>query len=273
MLGAMLIQFAATLAVPAFHAIGPAATSAWRFFLGAVVLLALVRPKVRAWTRRQWLAAATLGIATAAMNQSFYQAIARIHLGAAVAIEYLGPFVVAVLIRPTWRHTAFVLLAAAGVLALTRPGSGITWMGALFAVGAGVGWASYTLASHRVGGVTQGFEGLAVAMTIAAVVTWGFAASSLRHVATTPSLAGRLATMAILAIVLGFGAELQALRRLRPATVGVLLALNPAVALLMGAWVLHQSIAGWDVLGVVLVVAAGVAVTRSAAESPAIAAG
>ena len=101
------------------------------------------------------------GVATAVMNQSFFQAIDRIHLGSAVAIEFLGPFLLAALGRRTWRHFGFVLVAAAGVVALTRPGSGITWQGALFAAVAGAGWAAYTYSSHRVGGVTEGFEGLA----------------------------------------------------------------------------------------------------------------
>ena len=110
-------------------------------------------------------------------------------------------------------------------------------------------------------------------MAIAAAVTVGFAVPSVGTVGSTPTLAGRLLIMAVLAIVLGFGAELQALRRLKPSTVGVLLALNPAVALLVGAAVLHQAIAWWDLVGVVLVVTAGVAVTHSVLESPPIAAG
>jgi inner membrane transporter RhtA len=264
LLGAFFVQFAATLAIAAFHDIGPAATSAWRFFFGAVVLIVVVRPRVRSWTRRQWVAAATLGVATAFMNQCFYQSIARIHLGSAVAIEYLGPFLVAAFGRPSWRRGLYVAAAALGVVALTRPGSGITVDGALFAAGAGCGWAAYTLAQHRVGGATEGFEGLAVAMAIAAVVTFAVAAPTTLVVWTTPHLLVRLVTMATLAIVLGFGVELQALRRLRPSEVGVLLALNPAVAFLVGWIFLHQAVSLWDLVGVLLVVGAGMAVTRSA---------
>ncbi len=266
LLGAFLVQYSATLAVKTFPRIGPAATSGWRFFFGAVILMILVRPRVRGWRAREWTAAATLGVATALMNQSFYQAIARIHLGTAVAIEYLGPFLVAALGKRSWRHGVFVLVAGVGVIALTRPGSGITVAGALFAAGAGCGWAAYTLASHRVGGATEGFEGLAVAMSISAVVTFGFAASSLARVWTTPSIILTLVVMAAMAIVLGFGAELQALRRLPPSVVGVLLALNPAVAFLVGWVFLHQRVSGWDVVGLVLVIGAGMAVTHDARD-------
>ena len=94
---AAAIQWSAAIVRPAFAAVGPAAASSWRFGFGAVVLLALTRPKVHRWNRRQWLGAITLGVTTAVMNQSFYQAIARIPLGTATAIEYMGPFLVAAL--------------------------------------------------------------------------------------------------------------------------------------------------------------------------------
>jgi inner membrane transporter RhtA len=113
------------------------------------------------------------------MNQSFYQAINRIHLGTAVAIEYLGPFLVAALGKRSWRHGLFVVIAALGVLCLARPGGGLTALGVVFACGAGCGWAAYTIASHRLGGATEGFEGLAVAMAIAALCTLPFVGTSL----------------------------------------------------------------------------------------------
>ena len=273
LLGALLVQVAAALAVPAFGAIGASATSGWRFLFGALVLLVLVRPKIRSWTKEQWIGAASLGVASAFMNLSFYQAIARVHLGTAVAIEYLGPFLVAALGRRTWRHFGFVVLAALGVIAIARPGSGLTLAGALFAGGAGVGWALYTLASHRVGGVTEGFEGLAVAMAIATLCTLPFTVSSTAHVFSMPNLLGRLALMAVLATVLGFGAELQALRRLPPTVVGVLLAFDPAVAFLVGLAFLHQRIHLLDLVGMVLVVTAGIMVTRDVPESVAVVAG
>ena len=86
LLGATLIQWTAALVIRVFPVIGPSATSAWRFLLGAIVLLALTRPHVRHWTKRQWLA---------------------------------------VLGKRTPRHLALVALAGVGVVALTRPGNGL----------------------------------------------------------------------------------------------------------------------------------------------------
>ncbi len=68
--------------------------------------------------------ALAFGTAVAFMNVSFYEAIARIPLGSAVVIEFLGPLLVAALGRRTWQHFGFVLLAALGVVALSHPGVG-----------------------------------------------------------------------------------------------------------------------------------------------------
>jgi inner membrane transporter RhtA len=265
-LGAFFVQWSATLAVPAISTVGGLAVSGWRFAFGAMVLLVLVRPKVRHWRSEQWRGAAALGVTTALMNLCFYQAIGRIHLGTAVAIEYMGPFVVAVAGQRSWRHVGFGVMALLGVLALARPGSGLTLAGGLFAAGAGAGWAAYTFASHRVGKVTQGFEGLAMAMVVSSVITVGFVIPSAHVVFSTPHLVARLFTMSIMAVVLGFACELQALRRLPPSDVAVLLALNPAVAFFVGWLFLDQSVHPLDVVGIVLVSVAGAFVTRDAAE-------
>lgn len=265
--GAIFIQWSAAVISPVFHAIGPSAASAWRFVFGALVLLALARPRVGEWTRRQWGGVVVLGVATAFMNVCFYQAIARIPLGTAVAIEYLGPFLVAALGKRTLRHFSFLVLGGLGVLFLTRPGGGITLVGALFAGGSGVGWAIYALASHRVGGVTRGFSGLAVAMSISGLVTLPFALGSASRLVASPAMLGRVVAVAVMAIVIGFGAEMQALRRVKPSIVSVLLALDPAVAFAVGWALMGQHLTTFDTVGLICVVVAGIGVTTDVVDS------
>jgi inner membrane transporter RhtA len=263
--GAVIIQWSAAVIRPVFSSIGPSAASGWRFLTGAIVLLALTRPRVRGWGRDQWVGALVMGVTVAFMNGCFYQAIARIPLGDAVAIEYLGPLLVAALGRRTWRHGALALLAALGVVALARPGGGITLVGALFAAGAGLGWAGYAFASARVGKVTTGFGGLAVAMATSAAVTLPFTIGRAHVVLANGDLLGRAALVGVMAIVVGFGLELLALRRLSPSVVGVLLALDPAAAFLIGWLLLAQPVTGVDALGLAAVMVAGAGVTWDAA--------
>jgi inner membrane transporter RhtA len=261
LLGAVLIQWTAAIVTRSFPVIGPSASSAWRFLLGALVLLALTRPNVRHWTRRQWMGALALGATIAVMNMCFYQAISRIPLGSAVAIEYLGPFCVAAFGKRTPRHLALVALAGLGVIALTRPGNGLNTAGVIFAAGAALGWAAYIFASRRVGGTTSGFGGLAVSVSIAAILTLPFSIGSSARLFGDPDLVLRLLIVAIMAVVLGFGAELQGLRRLKPSLAGVLLAGDPAVAFIIGWFLLHQAVRLWDFVGLACVVLAGVGVT------------
>jgi inner membrane transporter RhtA len=246
LLACTAVQWSAALARPAFAALGPSAASSWRFLFGAVVLLALARPKLSTFSRRQWLGAIALGATSALMNQFFFQAINRIPLGSTTAIEYLGPFLVAALAKRSLRHLSFVALAGLGVLALTRPGGGITVVGAMFAILAGASWAAYSFASHRVGGHSTGFDGLAVAMGIAALLTLPFGVGATHVVVTHPFLLGRLVIVGVMATVVGYGLEMQALRHLKPSIVSVLWALEPAVAFLLGGMLLHEHVTSWD---------------------------
>lgn len=264
-LGAVAVQWSAALVAPVFHAIGPAATSSWRFLIGALILLVATRPNVRGWSRRQWFAVIGLGLSTAFMNQTFFQAIDRINLGTAVAIEYMGPFLVAALGKRSWRHFAWVLVALGGVLLLAHPSGAMNWTGLFFAVCAAAGWASYAFASHYAGDATSGFGGLAVAMVIGAVVTFPLFPGSVSAMVDA-GLIPRMVMASVLAVVIGFGAEMQALRGLPPSIVSVLLAGNPAVAFAVGYIVLHQPVTASDVLGTLFVATAGIAVTREASR-------
>lgn len=265
-LGAVAVQWSAALVAPVFDAIGPAATSSWRFLIGALILLLATRPNVRGWTRRQWMAVLALGLSTAFMNQTFFQAIDRINLGTAVAIEYMGPFLVAALGKRSWRHFAWVVLALAGVLLLAHPSGAINWTGLFFAGCAAAGWAAYAYASHFAGDATSGFGGLAVAMAVGAVVTFPLFPGSVSTLAQS-GLIPRMVIASLLAVVIGFGAEMQALRGLPPSIVSVLLAGNPAVAFAVGYIVLSQPVTLADVFGTFCVAVAGIAVTREASKS------
>ena len=261
LLGAFSIQWSAALIQPAFVRLGPVATSGWRFLLGAVILLLITRPNLRQWRREQWRAAVILGVTVAFMNVSFYQAIARIPLGSAVTIEFLGPLCVAVFGRRSLRHFCFAFLAALGVVLLSHPGGGVTLVGAIFGLMSGLGWGGYVFAAARVGGATTGFGGLAVSMTISALVTLPWTLTKVADVAQHPALSGRLLLVAAMSIVLGFGAELQALRRLSPSAAGVLMSFDPAIAFVIGALVLNERATVWVLLGLSCVVLAGAGVT------------
>ncbi|MFM7127696.1 MAG: EamA family transporter, partial [Actinomycetota bacterium] len=80
----------AVVAVELFDEIDPAAVAWLRVIWASVALMIVAGLRLKqAYTRRDVLAMAVFGIATAAMNLFFYLAIDRLPLGKGVAIEFI----------------------------------------------------------------------------------------------------------------------------------------------------------------------------------------
>jgi inner membrane transporter RhtA len=268
------LQFGAAIATQLFDEVGSAGASALRLGLAAVVLLLWARPDVRSWSSDHRRSVLLLGLSMAAMNYAFYEAVSRIPLGAAITIEFLGPLGLAVALTRRWRELVFVALALAGVaiLGLGQQGSvegALDPVGVVAALVAALFWACYILAGSRLATTQPGLDGLAAACTVAAVVVVPIGvASSGRDL-----LDGRVLVlglgMALLASVVPYSFELRALERMAKRTFSILVALEPAIGALVGAVLLDQHLGPISVLGVGLVVAAGIGATATAPEDQA----
>jgi len=86
----------------------------------------------------------------------------------------------------------------------------------------------------------------------------------------TPELLLAGLGLALLVPVVPFALEMMALRRLTAGAFGTLMALEPALALVIGFVALHQVPNLIAVLGVGLVVAAGVGAERAGGRTPAV---
>jgi inner membrane transporter RhtA len=267
--GATSIQFGAALAATLFDDVGAAGTSLMRLGFAAIVLLALWRPRPRAYSRAELRLAAAFGLALGVMNLSFYLALDRIPLGIAVTIEFAGPLGVAVALSRRRLDLVWALLAAAGIVLLARPGGGgVDALGLLFVLIAAAAWAVYILLNQRAGRVFSGGYGLALASVVAALVPLGpglvDGGESLLH----PGLLAVGAVVALMSSVIPYSLEMEALRRIPANVFGVLMSLEPAIAALAGFLVLGQDLGGRELLAMALVVAASVGVTRAASGPP-----
>ncbi|WP_243742095.1 EamA family transporter [Actinomycetospora succinea] len=270
-LGAMLcVQLGLALSTGLFDAVGPAGTACLRLLFAGALLLVLVRPRPSAFTRASLAACVALGTVTAGLTILFTEAIARIPLGTASALEFLGPLGVA-LVRGRGRARGWALLAAVGVVLLTHPWqAGLDPAGVGFALAAAACWAGYILLTQRVGDHVTGLTGLAVSMPVAGLVAALVAGPGLLADLGTGALdVTVLATalaIALLMPVVPFSLELLALRRLTTAAFGTLMCLEPAIALAIGALLLGQTPTLEAALGLAAVVAAGIGAERSGAR-------
>jgi inner membrane transporter RhtA len=262
------LQVGAASAAQLFPAMGSAGATLLRLLVAALVLLAATRPRAGRWDRRQWTAVIAFGLCLAAMNASFYAAIARIPLGAAVTIEFLGPLALAAVLSRRVRDLTWVVLAAAGVallgLAADGGGGGLDRVGVAWALLAGLFWAGYILTSARVGTAVPGHGGLAVALAVGALALLPVGAAGAATAAGRPDLLLLAAVTGLLASVVPYVLELSALRRLSTGVFGVLLSLEPAVAALAGWALLAQPLGTQQAVAVGVVVLASIGSTLSA---------
>jgi inner membrane transporter RhtA len=255
------VQVGAAVAIRLFPTVGAGGAVFLRLALSAVLLLALTRPRLRAVPRRNLLLVIAFGLLLALMNGMFYQAIARIPLGVAVTIEFLGPLGVAIAGSRRLIDLLWVALAALGVGLLAGGGGNLDIVGVVLAALAGVCWAGYILLSQRVGRAFDGLTGLAIALGVAglALAPYGIAAGGANLL--QPSVLAKGAVVALLSSAVPYSLELAALRRLRASVFGVLMSLEPAMGAISGLLFLSQRLALREWLAVVAVMVASVGAT------------
>ncbi|WP_115728004.1 EamA family transporter [Actinomyces culturomici] len=253
-----LIQYVgAAVAIGIFSLVEPASVAWWRVLVGALVLLAWRRPWRHRWTARELGAAAVFGAFIILMNATFYEAISRLPLGAAVSLEFLGPVLVAVLRGRGWAPRVAAVLAFAGVASISGLGIdlsdpevrvGVVWI--LAAAGA---WAGYIIVGQSIASKRSGVTNLSVALAFAALLS----APLLAHGGIAPihswGLVGALVAVGVLSTAIPFSIEAVAMSRLSAATYALFAALMPATSAVVGAVLLRQIPTFGELAGLVLI--------------------
>ncbi|MFP7833730.1 EamA family transporter [Marisediminicola sp. LYQ134] len=263
------VQLGSALSVGVIDAVGPAGTAWLRLSIGALVFIAIVRPSFASLRRRDMPAILALGVTTGLVTIAFLSAIDRIPLGTAVAIEFLGPLAVAAIRAQSKVALVFPAVALAGVVLVTEPWHGrVDLLGVGFAALAALGWAGYILLTQRVGDSFTGISALALTVPVAAATAGILGVpQSIGHITVEVLLAA--AGLALLLPVIPFALEMIALRRMTATAFGTLMALEPAVGVLLGFLILQQTLTITQGLGIALVVAAGAAAQRTGRREPA----
>jgi inner membrane transporter RhtA len=264
------VQLGSALSVHLISTVGPAGTAWLRLTAGALIFVVIARPPLRTLRWRDAPILLTLGVTTGLQTMAFLAAIARIPLGTSVAIEFLGPMTVAAVHSHSRSALLWVGAAGFGVVLVTEPWRGdINLVGVGYAGLAAVGWAVYIVLTQRLGSRFSGLSGLALTIPVAACTA---------AIIGIPQAAGHLTVavvatgigLAILLPVVPYSFELLALRRMTPTAFGTLMALEPAIGVVLGILVLDQSVSGIQVIGILLVVVAGAAAQGGGSRRPSV---
>ncbi|WP_184079964.1 EamA family transporter [Nocardiopsis mwathae] len=263
LVGILSVQAGAGLAKNLFAVLPPSSVVWLRLLTSAILLAVLARPVLRGRTRADWLVVVGFGVALAGMNWAIYQAIARIPLGIAVTIEFLGPLTLAIIGSRRAVDLVWVALAGTGVLLLGRGEGDIDLAGVGFALLAAAAWACYILLSAATGRRFSGTSGLAVASLVGVVLLAPAAVTEGGTALLDPRLLLFGLAVGVLSSVVPYSLEMHALRRMPPRVFGILMSLQPAAAALIGLAVLGEQLSVWQWVAVACVVGASAGATRS----------
>ncbi|MGC1570008.1 MAG: EamA family transporter [Trebonia sp.] len=242
----------------------------WLRIAAAAVVFAIWR---RPWRlagrldRRQLVTLLALGGVLAGMNALFYLAVARLPLATVGAIEFLGTVVLAALGARTRRNAAALALCVGGVAVLTAIQAGASPLGLVFAFGNCAGFMLYVVLGHRVANtrvsdVFGGIDQLGAAMLIAAVAVTPAGLGAALPAFTHPAWLAWGIGVGVCSSVIPYVTDQLAMARLSRATFALMLALLPAVAVVIGAVVLHQIPSVRELAGIALVIA-GIAIHQA----------
>ncbi|WP_436759885.1 EamA family transporter [Streptosporangium sp. V21-05] len=261
-LAILSVQVGAGFAKDLFSQLPPSAVVFLRIAAGALIMGAVARPRLRGLSRTDIGAGVAFGVTLGVMNLSFYEALARLPMGIAVAIEFLGPLGVAVAASRRRLDLLWVALAGSGVVLLAPWGtaaSRISWAGIAFALVAAACWAGYILLSASVGRRFPGSTGLSLAMIVSCLLVAPVGITSGGTDLLQPELLLIGLGVGLLSSVIPYSIELEALRRMPKRVFGILMSLEPAVAALVGLLVLGEvlQVREWAAIGCVVIASVG----------------
>ena len=264
LLAVVSINLGSALAISLFPVFGTLGMLFLRMMIGGIFLSVIYRKLLFTAMKQAPWGVVLLGIIMTAQTIAFYESLARIPLGIAVSIEFLGPLGVALATSRRLPDVLWVLLAASGIFLLTPDvGNILDLHGVLYACGAGLGWAGVILVSRYLGKSLEGGVGVALGMSICGLLLFPIAGmQALADVTIHPETLVAIAGVALFSAAIPYLFEYLALKSMPTKQFGVLVALESVAAAIVGAIVLSQiiNLTGWMAILLISVASIGVAV-------------
>lgn len=202
------------------------------------------------------------------MNVLFYSSLGRLPQGIAVGLEFLGPLTLALLSIKQKSDYIWVILAIIGITLMVpwrdATQQNFSYLGALFALGAGVCWAFYIYFGQRVIRQNIGMHALTIAIVLSSVVLFPISAISHPEQLFDTQYWGYGLLIALLATAIPYALDLMALKHLSKLSYGTLSSLSPALAAIAGMLLLNERISIYQSIALICIMLASIGVTLRA---------
>jgi inner membrane transporter RhtA len=254
-----------------FPVVGPGGTAAFRVVFAAVILLAFWRPWRSPLSGRDFKAILLYGITLGLMNFVFYEAIGRLPMGVAIAIEFTGPLTVALISSRRLIDFLWIALTVFGLYLLLPfqvNANSLDPTGVAFAFASALCWGLYIIFGKGVSHLPSG-SATSWGMLIAAITIFplGFGETGTKLFQAPLIVPGF--ELALASSAIPYTLEMYALKKLPKNTFGILMSLEPAFGALTGFFILHEilSFMQWFAIGSIMSASIGATVASKPEDS------
>lgn len=267
-------QISASFAKQLFEVLDPLTVVTLRLCFASILILLMFRSWkiIKRLPYLNWKDLLFYSGSVCLMNVLFYASLGKLPQGIAVGLEFLGPLTLALLSIQRKSDYLWVILAIIGV-ALMVPWHDATtdnfsYLGATFALGAGVCWAIYIYFGQKVVRQNIGMHALTIAIVLSAMVMLPISAIHNPDALLKTEYWGKALIIALLATAIPYALDLMALKRLSKLSYGTLSSLSPALAAIAGFVLLKEHISFWQCIALICIMLASVGVTFRAKPEP-----
>ena len=260
----------ASLAKQLFVTIGPESTSVIRLGIAAFFLTLLWRPWKKKLKKQQLKIIAIYGICLGVMNFLFYLAIARLPLGIAIAIEFIGPLSVAIYLSKKAFDFLWAILAIIGIaliLPLSEVQQPVDIIGVVYALGAAAAWALYVIQGKKAASVARSGITTSLGMITGFIAIFPFGATNLPIIFTSSNLILTAIAVGIFSSAIPYSLEMVALKKLTSKHFGLLMSMEPAIGTIAGYLYLNEELTSLQLLAIFCIVTASIGSTMTATRS------
>ena len=274
LLSMMSYQISASFAKQLFEVLDPLTVVTLRLSFACILVVLMFRSWriIKRLPYLNWKDLLCYSGSVCFMNVLFYASLGKLPQGLAVGLEFLGPLTLALLSIRYKSDYFWVILAILGVGLMVpwqdTSAENFSYLGAAYALSAGVFWAVYIYFGQRVVRQNVGMHALSIAIVLSALVILPVSAVHHPQALLQTQYWGQALLIALLATAIPYALDLLALKRLSKLSYGTLSSLSPALAAITGWLLLKEQISLLQSIALLCIMIASVGVSFRASQPP-----